>query len=95
MSPEDTYEHTKALGEQLAKMYRDGYQLDVRVVRFPFLYGPKQYVVWPFNIVLYHALVRRPVELKRGAFFTPDLLAPSRTLATPETLTLKVSSGYS
>src|SRR5260370_37385255 len=74
MNPEDTYEHTKAVAETWVQTYRERYSLDVRVVRFPFLYGPRQYVVWPLNIVLYHALRGSPLKLARGADYSLEYL---------------------
>ncbi len=74
MRPEDTYEHTKAQGESLVGMYRERYSLDVRIVRFPFLYGPKQYVVWPLNIVLYHAIEAKLLELSQGGDYALEYL---------------------
>ncbi len=74
MTPEDTYEHTKAVAESWAKAYRDRYSLDVRVVRFPFLYGPRQYVVWPLNIILYHALVGARLRLTAGGDYPLEYL---------------------
>src|SRR5207237_9183776 len=71
---EDTYEHTKAVAESWARTYRARYSLDVRVVRFPFLYGPRQYVVWPLNIVLYHALRSSPLRLARGGDYSLEYL---------------------
>ncbi len=72
--PEDTYEHTKAQGESLVTMYKVRYSLDIRVVRFPFLYGPTQYLVWPLNIVLYHALKARRLELDQGGDYALEYL---------------------
>jgi nucleoside-diphosphate-sugar epimerase len=74
VKPEDTYEHTKAQGESLLRMYQERYSLDARVVRFPFLYGPKQYVVWPLNIVLYHALNAKRLELRQGGDYGLEYL---------------------
>lgn len=74
LTPEDTYEHTKAVAESWARTYRDRYSLDVRVVRFPFLYGPRQYVVWPLNIILYHALVGSRLELSTGGDYPLEYL---------------------
>lgn len=74
MNPQDTYEHTKAIGEGLARMYAERYSLDVRVVRFPFLYGPEQYVVWPLNILLYHALRGARLRLKQGGDYGLEYL---------------------
>ncbi len=74
MTPEDTYEHTKMIAENWAKTYRDRYSIDVRVVRFPFLYGPRQYVVWPLNIVLYHALEGSRLSLARGGDYPLEYL---------------------
>ena len=74
MTPEDTYEHTKALGEGLARLYVDRYGLDVRVIRLPFLYGPRQHLVWPLNIVLYHAIKGKPLTLKQGGDYSLEYL---------------------
>jgi UDP-glucose 4-epimerase len=74
MRPEDTYEHTKMVAEYWAKTYRDRYSTDVRVVRFPFLYGPRQYAVWPLNIVLYHALVGSRLHLTNGGDYPLEYL---------------------
>ena len=81
MTPEDTYEHTKMVAENWAKTYRDRYSIDVRVVRFPFLYGPRQYVVWPLNIVLYHALVESRLRLKSGGDYPLEYLHVSDAAA--------------
>jgi nucleoside-diphosphate-sugar epimerase len=55
-------------------MYVERYELDVRTVRFPFLYGPRQYVVWPLNIVLYHALTGKLLKLRQGGDYSLEYL---------------------
>jgi len=50
------------------------YGLDVRVIRFPFLYGPRQYVVWPLNIILYHALAGKTLRLRQGGDYSLEYL---------------------
>lgn len=74
LTPEDTYEHTKAVAEGWVETYRSRYSLDVIVVRFPFLYGPKGYLVWPLNVVLYHGIKGLPLRLKQGGDYQLEYL---------------------
>jgi len=72
MHPESYYEKTKMMGEQLCKTYMERYNLDVGIVRFPFVYGPKQHDIWPLNILLYNALKGKPLRVSQGADYVMD-----------------------
>ena len=74
LHPEIYYEKTKMMGEQLCKTYMERYDLDVGIVRFPFVYGPRQHDIWPLNILLYHALKGEPLRVSQGADYVMDYL---------------------
>lgn len=74
MNPEIYYEKTKMMGEQLCKTYMERYDLDVGIVRFPFVYGPKQHDIWPLNILLYYALKGEALRVSQGADYVMDYL---------------------
>jgi len=71
--PEIVYEKAKLIGEQVCQTYKDHYGLDIRVVRFPFVYGPGQHDIWPLNVLLYHALEGKTFKIHEGADYALDL----------------------
>lgn len=71
--PEIVYEKSKLIGEQICQTYRDHYGLDIRVVRFSFVYGPGQHDIWPLNILMYHAFEGKPFKIREGADYGLDL----------------------
>lgn len=65
-NPEIVYEYTKLMTEEICRMYREKYGMDIGVVRYAFVYGPRQTLVFPINIVLYHALEKKELKLPEG-----------------------------
>jgi len=72
-NPEIVYEDSKLIGEHVCRTYKTRYGLDVRVVRFSFIYGLGQHDIWPLNILLYHALERKNFKIREGGDYAMDL----------------------
>jgi nucleoside-diphosphate-sugar epimerase len=72
-NPEILYEDSKLIAEQVCRTYKIRCGVDVRMVRFAFIYGPGQRDIWPLNILLYHALEGKPFKIQEGADYPTDL----------------------